>query len=585
MKPLLVIALLAAALGIARSACDAQTLRGTVSVKATGDAVPSAIVALLDSSGKVVATTLADDDGKFVLAAPAPGRYAARVERVGYRSVTTQQRALAAGATVDVAIPIAADGVSLKAIKVTADRRCVVRPQEGLAAARLWDEARKALQATALTQMAQAAARQAGRRDSRRFTVRIRKFTRILDPETLAERRVEAYEVEGESVTPFVPRDPELLARDGYVTPEMDGGGTYYAPDASVLLSDAFLDAHCFRLQQPARGRRDDLIGLGFEPASRATKTPMGHTGPYADVRGVLWLDRNTAELRYMDYGYTNLQLEVPTNHLGGQMEFRPLPDGRWAVWRWYIRMPQRIRRRVGVDALSATAGEWRVQLAAIEEEGGEVLEVLPPGSGRGAFASLSGVVYDSLRPGPMGGVRVFLSGTSLAAVTAPDGSYRIDSVPPGTYSASVLATRFDTLLLDPPVRQISVSAGDETPADFGVPSARTLWARWCPGVEHADTLGVVLGIVRDTSGRGAAEVLVEVGWSTFAKMGSERLAARPRVAETKSLAGGRYAVCGVPAEARLTIRAGRGKTEQATTELKLAPGDVRRVDLSLVRR
>ena len=75
--------------------------------------------------------------------------------------------------------------------------------------------------------------------------------------------------------------------------------------------------------------------------------------------------------------------------------------------------------------------------------------------------SSVRGAVFDSLRHAPMPNVRVFLSGTSFAAVTASDGSYSIDAVPPGKYTASILSPRLDSLLLDPPARELTLSAGE----------------------------------------------------------------------------------------------------------------------------
>src|SRR5581483_10901947 len=118
----------------------------------------------------------------------------------------------------------------------SADRRCLVRPTEGVAVAQLWNEARKALSATELTRLAQTAAR--ARRDPHRFTVRFRKFSRDLEAHSLAPMREDGFEVEADAITPFVAADPELLARDGYVVGPLEGMRTYYAPDASILLSD-----------------------------------------------------------------------------------------------------------------------------------------------------------------------------------------------------------------------------------------------------------------------------------------------------------------------------------------------------------
>jgi carboxypeptidase family protein len=568
-------------LGTAFGECGAQVIRGRITVRGTNEPVASGIASLVDSAGRVMGTTLADDHGSFILTAPASGRYAVRAERVGFRSVTTPLHDIVFGQTIEVNVAVSGENVTLRGIKVTADRRCVVRPTEGLAAAQLWDEARKALNATALTQMAQATARQ--RRDPHRFTVRIRKFVRTLEPRTLAERHARAYEVEGESITPFMSHEPERLAREGYVVGGQEAGMTFYAPDATVLLSDSFLDGHCFRVQAPGRGRRDDLIGLAFEPVPRITRLENLQSR-YVDVRGVLWLDRSTAELRYMEYDYANLRLEVPAEDVGGQIEFRPLPDGRWVVWRWYIRMPRLERQRIG-DPLTATATGWRVGLNSIEEEGGEILEVLPPGSRRVGPAAVTGVVYDGLRPGPMSGARVFLSGTSFAASTGPDGRYRIDSVPPGRYTVSVLATRFDSLLLDAPMKQVAVSAGEDTEADFGIPEPATLYARWCTGVPMADTLGVVLGIVRDTSALLAAGVKVTVEWSNYSKPQPDRLAIRPITVEGTTGRDGRYALCGLPTRRPVTVRASRDRSLLASSQIRLEPGEVRRVDLSLKER
>src|SRR5437762_775316 len=236
-------------------AASAQTINGTVVAKSDGGAVPGAIVALLDSSGHALATKLADDSGRFVLTASRAGSYAVRVERVGFRSLTTSPRLVRQDETIDIPVTIVSEGVSLRAIRVSADRRCVVRPKEGLATAQLWEEARKALIATQLTQLAQAGKH--ARRDPHRFSVRLRKFTRDLEPNSLEPLHDEKYELEGEVITPFVSVDPEQLARDGYMAGDIERGSTFFAPDADILLSDRFLDTHCFRLQAPERGRQD----------------------------------------------------------------------------------------------------------------------------------------------------------------------------------------------------------------------------------------------------------------------------------------------------------------------------------------
>ena len=550
----------------------AQTIAGRVLGKVDGAPVVGAIVTLLDSVGRTMTTKLAEDGGSFDFAAPSAGSYTIRVERVGFRSTTTAPFLVRQGETLDVPITIVSEGVSLRAVKVSADRRCVVRPQEGLATADLWNEARKALNATQLTQMAQAAKR--ARRDPHRFAVRWRKFERDLEPRSLAIRSEEQVEMEGETVTPFVSADPEVLARSGYVEGDMARGSTFFAPDATILLSDRFLDAHCFRIQAPDKGRRDDLIGLAFEPLRLTSDS----AGLHVEVRGVLWLDRASAELRYLEYGYVNLPFDADANRAGGRVEFRPLPDGRWIVWRWYIRTPRLERRQV---SFTAQPTDWQTTVVRIREQGAELLEVMPAGTARVSRAAITGTAFDSLRGTPLAGARVFLSGTSLAAVTAADGSYAIDSIPPGKYLVSVLAPRLDSLLLEPPAREVVLSAADAKQIELALPTPRTLAAQLC-GEPMADTASIVQGFVRDTGETKASGANVRAEWTTITKQGTAALRTEPTLVETTVSSRGRYALCGIPAGVRYTIRARRERNGATVTQPPMARGEVRRVDLTL---
>lgn len=91
----------------------------------------------------------------------------------------------------------------------------------------------------------------------------------------------------------------------------------FHAPDAAVLLSDTFLDTHCFRLQSAHRAHVG-MVGLAFEPV-RGTRTP--------DVHGVLWMDAESAELRLLEYGYGDLPRSVPdaaAEHRRGRLPEQP---------------------------------------------------------------------------------------------------------------------------------------------------------------------------------------------------------------------------------------------------------------------
>jgi hypothetical protein len=106
--------------------------------------------------------------------------------------------------------------------------------------------------------------------------------------------------------------------------------------------------------------------------------TRTGGTQQRPDVRGVLWLDARTAELRYLDYQYTR-HLHLPgisPKPFGGRTEFRQLENGYWIAERWWIRMPEFQVAPVRPE------GPERTRLV-VREVGAEVVDVVAraPGS------------------------------------------------------------------------------------------------------------------------------------------------------------------------------------------------------------
>lgn len=147
-----------------------------------------------------------------------------------------------------------------------------------------------------------------------------------------------------------------LLAR-GYIRRRADGTFVFDAPNAELLLSETFAARTCFELEEPPRDQ-PRWIGIRF--------TPRSLEGDRIDARGVLWLDRESAELRRLDFNYTNLpktefemcdpqpdrrhfSWEGPKCEtlrdgskldLGGTIEFVKLLDGQWIANRWTLRTP-----------------------------------------------------------------------------------------------------------------------------------------------------------------------------------------------------------------------------------------------------
>ena len=339
---------IALALPAARaSAAPAQTVAGAF-VDASGAAIPSARVTLHASGGgPALRAALTDAQGRFELHAPAPGRYAVRGERLGYVLTESGPLELAAGERKEQRLVAGEERVRLDAVVVSAAARCTgqgTTPETAV----VWEEARKALGVVSAT----SAARRA------RYTVE--RFEREVEPVSGAVRRERRTVLAGTSEKPFTPVDPARLSAGGYIEPRGDTL-VYHAPDADVLLSDTFLEDHCFRLtttNAPAAG----LVGLAFEPV-RGRRVP--------DVQGVLWLDRASGELREMEWSYTRAPIPGPRGVPGGRMEFRRLPDGRWITLAWILRMPEEGRSTAAAYGTGA-----RRQLATVRETGGTVKSV-----------------------------------------------------------------------------------------------------------------------------------------------------------------------------------------------------------------
>lgn len=442
--PLAATAALAAA---CTSSLAAQGVRGAVVDEATQRPISGAIVGLVDSAGREVASTLSGETGRFALRAPTPGTYTLRSRRIGVRSVASPSLRVEGTEWVDFIFVARTEPIALAAVLVTArPKQCDVRPAEGAAAAVLFEEARKALDATAITQREQ------------QFAVTMRRFTRRLDSRSLRVQSEESATFTGMTDNPFVSAPAATLAAEGYAR-ETPGGVEYYAPDAPALLSPEFGDGHCFRVVREDAAH-PALAGLAFEPVRR-------RGAPRVDIEGTLWLDQRSSELRYVEYRYTGLRSGVPDDKVGGRIDYRRLPTGAWIVERWAIRAPAFtvIERPPLPGQSSRDRREYK--LVALHETGGSVsgpvVDRRP--------VSIAGVVFDSTRNAPLAGARVFLSGTSYVTRTDSLGRFALDELPPGTYSLSFMHPRLDSLEWVAPGVDVSAAPGTPQEVALGIPT------------------------------------------------------------------------------------------------------------------
>jgi hypothetical protein len=345
--------LVATLFALSSTSATAQIVRGTVLDSLTGAPVRDALVVLLGDDGAPRARALSLDAGSYAIAAPAPGRYSIRTKRIGYRAIESGPFEVAEGEvrTHDILAPTIR--VSLPSVTVHAQRHCVVRPGDGVPAFQLWEEVRTALYQTALAQRGEL------------FQTMARRWARELDTLARLVRSDSTWLMSGMAQSPFVAVAADHLDRVGFI--EQTGPDTwlFYAPDADVLLSEIFLRGHCFRVTAGENG----LLGLAFEPAKKRR---------VAGVKGVLWLDAATSELRHLEFTYTKLPWRVSTSRVGGRVEFEQLASGLWIVRRWYVRAP-----RMGVERTFFRFGgsiqyRSRQRFVSIIEHGGEVVETRP---------------------------------------------------------------------------------------------------------------------------------------------------------------------------------------------------------------
>ena len=394
----------------------AQVLVGTVTERGTMIPVEGAFVVLVDDAGRRLNGVLSGADGGYTLRAPAPGTYRLLAELIGYATTTSDAVEVAVGPALRHDIQVAVQAVTLDGIQVETGQRCRRRPGSGIETARLWEEARKALEVT----------RWSGERGVLRFT--LVSHTRELDARTLRVLSQTQRPRRGYSDrSPFRSISVERLDAGGFVQASDDGSWDFFAPDADVLLSAEFLDAHCFRVVEPAPDE-PELIGLGFEPVPERQ---------LPDVRGVLWLEKGTAELRRLDYSYDNL----PFRHddwsaVGGRVEFERLANGVWIVRRWYIRMPLEARETGGFGG-----SRTRLELVSLSEQGAEVREVRTA-AGRvlaeAMGASLQGVIRSARDDAGIGGATIEIPALDRQATTGPDGAFRLTGLPEGVFEVFI---------------------------------------------------------------------------------------------------------------------------------------------------
>ncbi len=308
----------------------------------------AALITLTHQTTQLSQRVLADSLGQFVLRADS-GDYTLTAEQLGFEPARLQL-AVTRAAVLALEIVLTPAPVPLSALVIRGTSGCSGMRDPQLV--QLWYRAR--------TTVGSASAK-------RERNVLVRKFTRERDihgrllaqqDDTVLTSHWSGFET---------PRADSVLSK-GFVQQKSDG--TYFfAPDADVLLSDNFVEAHCFRLT--TKRARAGLIGIEFKP--KKAKGPSLH--------GTLWMRADSAFLSGLEFSYRGLEGNVQTEQAGGRVDFARRADNSWIINNWVIRMPrlQLSNERAGSALqrhLPWTSGNTpgRVSVVGIVETGGQLL-------------------------------------------------------------------------------------------------------------------------------------------------------------------------------------------------------------------
>lgn len=532
-----------------------QTLRGRILAADEGSPVSAAFVSLLDDAGATADAGLTGPQGYFQLEADAAGTYRVRVERIGFEEWTSAPLELVTGETRSVRYNVRVRPVRLADLRIRVrgdERECVATPGEQVGVLEAWNEARKALEQT----------RWAAEQRLYRFS--IREWEKRLGPRASRVEDSRSRTIDWLARTPYRSRSVETLAREGFVREEGDGSYVFYLPDARTLLSYRFIEAHCFGL----RWREDEdrsFVGLAFEPV-RSRRVP--------EIRGVLWIDEETAELDHIEFRYVNLPFRRAADEAGGRVELRRLPDGGFIVRRWWVRMPLFEENYLWIRG--AHGDRTRHRLVGYEEDGAEVTAVYTADGRRLRMEEggvVAGLVQDGARGHPAEGVRVALVGRSdsLSTVTDSAGVFRFEGVEPGEYRVQARDPRLELLGLPPAEGSLAtrVRLGEreeETEIRLSAPSEEALFRRACPDLDPRQNVGVVAGRVRAReTGEPIGGARVVARWSAGRPADEGPAGGTPETPETKpSLAAtagpdGSFRICGVPGGLEIGLEATAG--------------------------
>ena len=532
----------------AATLASAQDLHVRLLNEETREPLAGVLVAAIDADAAVGPAVLATGDGIATVRVNGSGPHRLLIRRIGFAPVTTEPVAApAAGETLDILVPV--HRITLGAVRVVAAASCTAQTASPSAGAEdAWTQVRTALEASTLT------------RNQRLVTTaayRIQRQLRVDGTVDYADTTLLGKTGE----RPFVAPPPASLERDGYFRHRADGSEEFYAPDEAVLLSPGFTVRHCVSdVPEVRHDSAGTLLALAFVPRDRDTR---------AEIKGLIWIDSATSELRRIDFEYVRVPLPAPADSLGGSVQFRHLSSGAWIVSGWMLKIPR--WRQVNSHGYLVLDGYGEVGgLASV------VRDLATPG--RNVPRVIAGTVFDSVAHRPLSGAHVHLADLNRDAVADSTGAFRFDSVSAGVHTVWADHPALDSLGLFSLSAQVDATPQVINTAALAVPSFGTLWQRLCGSSMSDSTAGFVFGAVHaDSTGTARSGAVVSIDWHPDTGRSTSGAAVTAAADST-----GNYVVCGVPGARALTISARDGAIATLPVPFRLGRTRIAHRDLTL---
>lgn len=298
----------------------AQTLRVRILDSLSSLPVPGAVLSAVDTAGRAVSTALTSEQGTGILRVGGAGHYTIAVRRIGFRPFVTGELTIRRDLDTAITLVLWSQHAVLPSARVMAHRKCDAEaPSPSAEAEPLWEEVRKALEATVLT------------RAGSLVTTEITSVKRQLSASGRVIR-ADSLLLGTRGERPYFARSEDALAESGYVQGNVRSGFQFFAPDEYVLLSAGFANRHCLSMAGSVRrDSRGVQLGVSFEPRQSSL---------HPDIRGTIWVDSASSQLRQVEFVYVNVPPSPAANGASGEVRFERTTGGAWIVSEWAIRIP-----------------------------------------------------------------------------------------------------------------------------------------------------------------------------------------------------------------------------------------------------